>query len=190
MDSGGRGGEGKVHVTSAKAPKEKTRVMYAKVGILCLFRADGLNFREQKDGIVPSPFFKEMEGVGGVGDCKGWRMGLRIEYKMAFLMCEHRNLTLAPLDLAFLTRSSQIPRFRSTSLVEFIWQTATRAVPLEGLSIFDWQTPLVEENFLQHNKPIKLQFLFRGLPRELQFLIAPTATNTGLAALKSIDLQN
>ena len=64
------GGEGKVHVTSAKAPKEKTRVVYAKVGILCLFRADGLNFREQKDGIVPSPFLKEMEGVGGVGDCK------------------------------------------------------------------------------------------------------------------------
>lgn len=38
---------------------------------------------------------------------------------------------------------------------------------------------------------MKLQFLFRGLPRELQFLIAPKATNTGLAALlKSIDLQN
>ena len=65
------GGEGKVHVTSAKAPKEKTRVMYAKVGILCLFCADGLNLSEQKDGIVPSPFLKEMEGVGGVGDCKG-----------------------------------------------------------------------------------------------------------------------
>lgn len=39
--------------------------MYAKVGILRLFRTDGLNFREQKDRIVPSPFFKEMEGAGG-----------------------------------------------------------------------------------------------------------------------------
>lgn len=46
------GGEGKVRVTSAKAPKEKPRVMYAKVGNLCLFRADGLNVREQKDGIA------------------------------------------------------------------------------------------------------------------------------------------
>ena len=48
--------------------------MYAKVGILRLFRTDGLNFREQKDRIVPSPFFKEMEGAGrgGGGEDGAW----------------------------------------------------------------------------------------------------------------------
>ena len=59
------GGEGKVPVTSAKGQKEKPRVGYAKVAILRLFRADGLDLREQKDEIVPSHFFKEMEGGGG-----------------------------------------------------------------------------------------------------------------------------
>ena len=61
-----------MHVTSAKAPKEKPRVMKAKVGIVCLFRADGLNFREPKDGIVASPFFKEMR-LGGGGEGGGGR---------------------------------------------------------------------------------------------------------------------
>ena len=63
MDSGGSGGgEGKVRVSSAKAPKEKKRVMYANVGILCLFRADGLNFRK-KMGL----FHRLFQGNGGGG---------------------------------------------------------------------------------------------------------------------------
>lgn len=64
------------------------------------------------------------------------------------------NLTLAPLDLAFFTRPLQIPRLRSTSLVEFIWQTATRAALAAPVfcGVSSMSSPFIEVNLRQFRR--------------------------------------
>ena len=54
-----------------KHQKKKQESCMQKLASYASFVQMASTCAKKKDGIVPSPFLKEMEGVGGVGDCKG-----------------------------------------------------------------------------------------------------------------------